>query len=421
MAFTAGGSAPFPSNLKPAHLPMSDDEDTTEEPYSHKYHAKVAEQMIAQPSNGTFQLDGPKRYRAKSTAQMIIDQPSEPGTLQLDGSKRYRLKSMAQMPDHPSSTSNPPDDAHDDTAQFPTEPPGQQKLHHPIQNNSSTSSSSLQIVSVCSLPRNSNLLQPDAHNNNSSSSSMPDTAVNGLLQVAPVRRVFGIAQTTVDGSNESSNPSHNDSDSNPDQLLVEQKARSDTRKAQRGRPAKAPSKLLKMRHKLNKRFKAQQSVARNVIHLPVLDNVSSGATTTDDQEDVDEEPEETQEEQQVDVKPQMVPMKISRATSRRKTTHQPMHVDEDEIEFVTDDTPVVQMKVEPDKRSASSIQKADRLDVVRQIVNPNADLMKKVAFLRTCVNYMMKELGRKQFVFERGMSFATMKAHYHANGPSANK
>lgn len=99
-------------------------------------------------------------------------------------------------------------------------------------------------------------------------------------------------------------------------------------------------------------------------------------------------------------------------SSRRKTAH--IMVANDEIEFVTDEPPV-ELVVNKSKKAAnakksSQVENVADLPILKSAAvdktpgpdkNPNEELIKKVAFLRCCVNYMMTELGRQPYSFHR--------------------
>lgn len=55
---------------------------------------------------------------------------------------------------------------------------------------------------------------------------------------------------------------------------------------------------------------------------------------------------------------------------------------------------------------------SNQLETVKSIKNPNCDLLKKVAFLRVCVNYMMTELEGVKFNFGKNITFDSLKAKY---------
>lgn len=390
MELPSGTTAPFlQHNLKPAHLPMSDNEDTTEEPYSQSYHDRISQRRSSKLPSTLDDLN----------TESILHHPVAPSPKQAETN---------------------------------------------IQNKDSAPSG-LQIVSVCSLPPNSDLLRSanddttsdDQNHHHSQSEEVPSEPNNKSDSSLPdVRRVFGIAQVNVDDM------SQEESDSDSDQLLVEQTSKQETTtslvKPRKGRipmPKKATSKLLRMREKLNKRFARQ-----NITHASraVLDSAMSSANTTDGEYQEDSEENSEESESLYQSKPSLAASAVgfvnnkseqqtSRTENRRKTTHQP--ICSDEMEFLNDDPLAILDDVKPSirvssssitrKRTAqspllSSARTDQQLDVVRTITNPNADLMKKVAFLRTCVNYMLKELGRGQLVFSRGMTLSEMKAHYHS-------
>lgn len=121
-------------------------------------------------------------------------------------------------------------------------------------------------------------------------------------------------------------------------------------------------------------------------------------------------------------------------SSRRKTAHKPI-ANDDDIMFVDVGGTVVTVaprssvpsnlaipgpsnqtqkrprSVSPPPLSPRSVE----LQGVRAIENPNADLIKKVAFLRCCVNYMMCELDRKPYSFHRYSNFTNLTSRYKQN------
>lgn len=114
-------------------------------------------------------------------------------------------------------------------------------------------------------------------------------------------------------------------------------------------------------------------------------------------------------------------------SSRRKTAHKPI-ANDDDIMFVEVDGNVV--TVAPRSSVPSSLPipgssnltqnrplspRSLELQGVRAIENPNADLIKKVAFLRCCVNYMMYELDRKPYSFHRYSDFGYLTSRYKQN------
>lgn len=124
-----------------------------------------------------------------------------------------------------------------------------------------------------------------------------------------------------------------------------------------------------------------------------------------------------------------------RKSNRRKTIHKPIVNDENDIEFVEDSSdqlppskaikklPLIAppesspptISLDPPEEVPSSPRSQlleERLKIYKNIPNPNSDLLKKVSFLRCCVNFMMKELGRQPYIFQRHVTMNTLKARY---------
>lgn len=116
-------------------------------------------------------------------------------------------------------------------------------------------------------------------------------------------------------------------------------------------------------------------------------------------------------------------------SSRRKTAHKPI-ANDDDIMFVEVGGNVV--TVAPRSSVSSNLAvpgpsnptqnrppplspRSIELQGVRGIENPNADLIKKVAFLRCCVNYMMFELNRKPYSFHRYSNLGYLTSRYKQN------
>lgn len=82
----------------------------------------------------------------------------------------------------------------------------------------------------------------------------------------------------------------------------------------------------------------------------------------------------------------------SERSTRRKSAHKPYDI---AMEIVDD-----------------AAVKKERLNLVRSIKNPHMDYIKKVAFLRVCVNYILDELALPKFNFSRILSFRYMREAY---------
>lgn len=57
---------------------------------------------------------------------------------------------------------------------------------------------------------------------------------------------------------------------------------------------------------------------------------------------------------------------------------------------------------------------SSQLETVKTIKNPNSDLLRKVAFLRICVNYMMTELEGETFNFGKNITYENLKTKYNS-------
>ncbi len=95
-------------------------------------------------------------------------------------------------------------------------------------------------------------------------------------------------------------------------------------------------------------------------------------------------------------------------SSRRKNALTPLDC---EMEFVEVNPPKLkkQAHMTNEQRLLSS-----QLETVRSIKNPNADLLRKVAFLRVCVNFMMTELEGETFNFGKNITFDNLRTKYNS-------
>lgn len=92
-------------------------------------------------------------------------------------------------------------------------------------------------------------------------------------------------------------------------------------------------------------------------------------------------------------------------TNRRKNTLTPLDC---EMEF-EEVRPVMKKQAHMSKEQ---ILLSDQLETVKSVKNPNCDLLRKVAFLRVCVNYMMTELEGVEFNFGKNITFEALKSRY---------
>ncbi|KAG4069837.1 hypothetical protein HA402_009544 [Bradysia odoriphaga] len=93
--------------------------------------------------------------------------------------------------------------------------------------------------------------------------------------------------------------------------------------------------------------------------------------------------------------------------NRRKNTLTPLDC---EMEF-EEVRPVMKKQAH---MSEEQILLSSQLETVKSIKNPNCTLLKKVAFLRVCVNYMMTELEGVKFNFGKNFNFEALKAKYES-------
>lgn len=93
-------------------------------------------------------------------------------------------------------------------------------------------------------------------------------------------------------------------------------------------------------------------------------------------------------------------------------------VHNDELEFteeVSQSEDNSRSEAEQSDKESAGIQTTRRLANVRSMEHPNLDLMKKAAFLRVSVSFMMEELGMKPLVLGKHCSLASLKAQYVRN------
>lgn len=100
--------------------------------------------------------------------------------------------------------------------------------------------------------------------------------------------------------------------------------------------------------------------------------------------------------------------KFNLKMNRRKNTLTPRDC---EMEFVEINPPILkkQAHMTDEQRILSS-----QLETVKSISNPNSDLLRKVAFLRVCVDYMMTELVGKKFKFGKNITYESLKERYNS-------
>lgn len=222
--------------------------------------------------------------------------------------------------------------------------------------NSNKSQSHFEIVSVCSLNTNENSSSLDS--DLSSSIVTDQRKTEFTYSEYSNKKAFGIAK---------SNSTTNTKDA---PLLVALKSKRHRRTKLEMDFFREKSKLVKMKEKLNNFHQIRSSVTptTSTSNKPLSTTTSSTSATAE-----------------------------IRSTSRRKNVHRP--INDGAIEFMAENKSSDQMQTE-------------RLKIVRGIKNPNLDLMKKVAFLRVCVNYMLEEIGQKPQLFYHQISLERMKSQY---------
>lgn len=111
----------------------------------------------------------------------------------------------------------------------------------------------------------------------------------------------------------------------------------------------------------------------------------------------------------------------AKRSSRRKTVHQPINTN-DQAEFVytnsgTSDDEFIDFSELANKERAP-VKDSDSNDIIdimeriKKAPNPNADLLKRVAFLRVSVQFTLQELGYKTFAFSRNCNLQNLKNQY---------
>lgn len=184
---------------------------------------------------------------------------------------------------------------------------------------------------------------------------------------------FGIAQNRIDKSN------YNDDYDDNNSLLVE------TKNEKRGR-----------RRTIIKNKKSKLDIFRKQLGSGLHKTHLSSNEYSKDNDCIDQISDESVNEpillSSEDQQQASGSSSFSGRSTRRKSVHKPYDI---AIEIVDD-----------------AAVKKDRLNQVRSIKNPHVDYIKKVAFLRVCVNYILKELGHPQFNFNRSLSLKYMKSSY---------
>lgn len=374
---------------KPAYFPMSDTEDneiSASEPYSSEYHKKMANRS-KQPTLDAVHDDA---------AIDSFDAPSS--------SRSADSKSQQPM---------------------------------------------MLISSVRSLHTLSNGLPPAE---NSSSVSSQDSVLRQH------RQMFGIAKINPEPQNRPNRKA-----SKLSSLLKEVEPPQHVARRNKTKPHQAVSKIGKLRKALDDAYKGRihtqgpkmEGRRRRMASSKVSEIVAAAAKSSEDESD-EEENDDKDDDNQSDEntspyddssRSSMAKTKVTPASqpaaktpsfavphvtgsSRRKTAHKPI-TNDDDIMFVEVDGTVVTVaprssvpsnpppsptQIRPRPSSTPPLSpRSLELQGVRAIENPNADLIKKVAFLRCCVNYMMSELDRKPYSFHRYSNLNYLTSRYKQN------
>lgn len=111
----------------------------------------------------------------------------------------------------------------------------------------------------------------------------------------------------------------------------------------------------------------------------------------------------------------------AKRSSRRKTIHQPINTN-DQLEF-TDmnqeniddefiDVSELPTKINAPRMALENSDKNDIMDRIKRVPNPNSEVLRRVAFLRVCVQFSLEKLGYKTFAFTRNCNLQNLKNQY---------
>lgn len=201
------------------------------------------------------------------------------------------------------------------------------------------------------------------------------STIRKILHASSLQDSFGIAENKVNKS------TWNDDYDDDNSLLVESKKETRVRRTTKKKKSKLNifrEKLVESLHKTN----------TPIIDYGKEDDFNIDELSNDSNSLVNEPVLLSSEDQQQT----SGSSSFSVRSTRRKSVHKPYDI---AMEIVDDDA-----------------VKKDRLNQVRSIKNPHIDYIKKVAFLRVCVNYILKELGHPQFNFNRNLTLKYMKNSY---------
>lgn len=90
---------------------------------------------------------------------------------------------------------------------------------------------------------------------------------------------------------------------------------------------------------------------------------------------------------------------------------------QDDMDVSTEDTDYIPSA----EVQNGQIKISDRLRNIREMPNPNVDLISKASFLRVSVAFLMRELGYKQLQIGNNTSIASLKAQYVRNKNTAKR
>lgn len=306
----------------------SDPNDSSDEPYSEKYHQRQA------------------LRKKNSTA---FDEYAE-----------YFDYSNYSTPTGPSSSSNTMNENSDSLLTIATP--------NPI--------SELKIVNVTSLPAEKHNEIMNNDDNAMDSIYNHQFKINEIIASTSNASVFGIAKKTdrvVDKLNSLLIPST----SKPYQPIPHKTSKKQNSKLQK----------LKQQFQSNYRMPAQAQIVDEATSISI-------GTRKENMERYDEHSNSK--------------FNFNTKMSRRKNALTPLDC---EMEFVEVFPP--KFKKQSHMTEEQKILSA-QLETVKSVRNPNSDLLRKVAFLRVCVNYMMTELEGETFNFGKNITFDILRTKYNS-------
>lgn len=232
--------------------------------------------------------------------------------------------------------------------------------------------SEFKIVNVTSLPaeKHNEIMNNDDNAMNATDSSYNHHHLKISEIISTASNVFGIAKKEVDELNSLLTVATN----RPYQAMPNKSMR------------KQNSKIRKLKQQMQTNYRLSGG------HVQNIDEVSSTSAARRECTDSDDHSNS----------------KFNFKMSRRKNTLTPLDC---EMEFVEVNAPILkkQAHMTDEQRVLSS-----QLETVKSIKNPNSDLLRKVAFLRVCVNYMMTELEGETFHFGKNITYDNLKNKYNS-------